>query len=452
MRVEEGTVIAEPSGAAPRAVRMLQGPAGSGVLEALLYRSSQLSALLVCRAPKSGHGWTELAEAWHAYQSAAAPTRAAVIGEVRLYYALYPGTRPWQELAEDVRKALPGDVSPDVPASVTQPAPGAYLWEPARGADHRPVRSLVLVAPDSEVARSDAWVWPAGDASLRPLPGYLWEMAKVRHEGRWFAAKVPGWRKEQMGMHEDVLSIMDASSLRETTDDDIALERTLRELQWRTALAAADEARLRVTATTVDAALANAREQLAGWPHSGTGPIGDDLRYGTWLAAEIADEIEGLHNAVAYAEPVTRAGMAGTEVRLRSLSDRTEYLMVVQTAAIGSVLVLLTAVQSIEYTWPLARSLRLPFVVVLALVALVLPIYAGRRPTAASPLRRPPRWLVLPVAGLAAATAWLAATVVSHLASGHPAPPPVSLAAAVLAAAVSAISLLFLRFRRDARP
>jgi hypothetical protein len=347
-------------------------------------------------------------------------------------YAIYAGPP-----AEQNAVAVACGLSADAAVQAT-PWPGAYLWEDSTGPD----RILTLAGPLLAWQQMEGWIWPAGRTLPAPLPALLWQAARLRQEEQTFTANAKEIRERLLALHRRAAGLLAAGLARRT-------EQAMLQLHWDTAHVAADEALLRAQTVTVEAIRS---ELAAADPDGRAGDLLDaDADLGHWLALEIADLADSAHAAVAYAEPVAGAVRAGDNYLVQSLAERTQYYITVQTAAIGALLVVLATVQSISYKWPTAEYLKLPVTVVLGLLALVIPIWAGWRPTADAPDRRTPRWLAAPAVTAAAAIAWLAATAVSHALTGHPAPATLSgpAAAAAAAAALVLVTVGWLRAARD---
>jgi hypothetical protein len=385
-------------------------------------------AMFVCR---SGTGWPDLRTRW----CATAPHVGEILGDVVLYLAHYPGVRrSWRTVRPVVEAGL-GTAVGDVP---TVPAPGCYLVEMVTADD---VRTLVLVGPAGRAARSERWVWPAA-VGVAPVPRYLWQANRLRHEQRVLADLRSDIRDRQTSVTAHVAAILAGGSGGGPAGAvDPTSEEELRHLQWSTAKAAADEARLRAQAVTVDAIVENSAGALPDWPTDGGGPFAADLARGRWLTAELSDEADRSQQAVALAEPITRAVLADNDFALRRLTERTDQRIAVQAAAIGAVLLVFATAQTISYRWPGAESLKLPFIAVLGLLALMVPLWAGRRP----PARAIPRWLPAATAVLSAATGWLLTTGISRIVAERPAPAFASITVAMTSAAVTLLALRLLR-------
>ncbi|HEY0534424.1 MAG TPA: CATRA conflict system CASPASE/TPR repeat-associated protein [Actinoplanes sp.] len=415
-----------PGGPWPRWLR--SSPAADRVYQALRYDNARLSAVLVCLAPAGADaGWADLDREW--------PDAGGdgYVGRVRLFYALYEGDGDEARLAKEVRTALPG-VPALVLSALVSAVDGIFLWETANSPADRADRVLVLLAPASAEAAADALLWPSGNAVLPPLPGYLWQMAIVRHEARRFAERRA---VSPPGALHDLAARFEAAE-RAGFPSAGERDRLLDTLQRRTALAAAGEAVLRTVRRTIDAAAANAGSFMT--------LSAADRDYTTWLLTEVDDAIGGQHDAVAYAEPLARVGLAETEKRLRDLGARSEWLTLLQTSVIAAAGLALAASQTLNYDWPTYRSLETPFIVAVTLLGLALPLGTA----ALSPLAR--RRLVvaaaIAAAGLGAALGWLACTWLARAHSRPPGHEKTLPAAAVLAAIAVAVGW-GLRKRRD---
>lgn len=410
-----------------RAVQSLVDPAPpsdpdrKAVRQALRYTTTSLDAFLVCLAPPDGSAdWRDLDRDWR--HAAGEATDEDCTGQVRLFYALYGGDEAGADLVAAADAALPdGLVVAD--DQLIEPVPGCCLWEVRPADPDRLERVFVLLAPTSREQVSDSWVWPHGDDRLRPLPGYLWQMAKIRHEARRFAERRS--QDRQSRLHE--LAARVERSERTYPEPSRAREERLGRLRRETALGAAEEADLRIMSRTVQAAEHDARAALLdwadilairdrhAWAEGLVGPVAADREYVAWLLSEIDDAADTAHNTVAYAESMAQIGAADLEQRLRVLSERNELMTAVHTSVLAAVGLLLAASQSLGFDWPIYASLRAPFIVSVAAGALLLLLAAGLRSA---------RWrrcgIGLGMAGAAASVAWFVTTLLFRWQSGQP--------------------------------
>ncbi|MCG5454502.1 BN6_48550 family protein [Micromonospora sp. PSH03] len=437
MSVEERASTLRPGGPWPRMLR--SAPEQDRIYQALEYVTARQAAILVCLAPKDSFvTWRDLDRDWR--EAASHVPDSECVGRVELFYALYDGDRELEWLRELVRDQLPSELAA-LAGEPAVPFEGCFLWEIDTDDENRLSRTLVLVAPSGRVSDSDALVWPNGNA-LPPLPGYLWEMANVRHEARRFADRRALSRPEVLYDHAERFEVA------ETSHPEIQAGRaeTLRELQREVALAAAGEAVLRTMHRTVEAAAENSRAWLAtaggkpaGSDHRRTdqlgGPIGDDLGHAQWLLTEIADEADTVRDTVNYAAPMARIGESEIDQRLKDLGERAETLTVLQTSMIVAVGLVLAASQSLDYPWPTYASLKMPFIAVVACFGLFLPLVTALRPTA-----RHRFWACVGLAGagLAASLVWMVVTWLARWRTGHPASSSTTAIAVVIAVALVA--------------
>jgi hypothetical protein len=392
--------------------RLRSAPASDRIYQALEYVSVRLTAVLVCLAPKHDTlTWRELDREW---RRVAAPfSDDECVGRVRLFYALYDGGADRDRLAAAASAALPGEPILTTSAVLDD---GICMWEAFANSDDRLERVLVLLAPSSRVAQGDALVWPAGNAAMPPLAGYLWQMAIVRHEARRFVERRATSQPDRLYENAEKHGIRSADQR----------EQLLDALQRETALAAAAEAALRTMRRTVQAAADNA----GAWHE----PIADDRDYVTWLLGELDDAVGGMRDVVGYAEPMGRIGLAETERRLRDLGARSEFLTILQTSVIAAAALTLAASQAINYGWPTYASLQTPFIVLMTFLGLAAPV--GTAALNLRARRALVRWAAVTVVGLGAALGWFLTAWLTRWQTGHPSHIMPSVAAAAVGAAV----------------
>ncbi|MEU5914588.1 CATRA conflict system CASPASE/TPR repeat-associated protein [Micromonospora sp. NPDC047527] len=447
----------------PRAVQSLDDPGPDhdpdrkAVRQALRYTTTNLDAFLVCLAPPDGSAdWRELDRDWR--HAAGEATDEDCTGQVRLFYALYDGDAAAADLVAAAHAALP-DGLVTAGDQLIEPAPGCCLWEVRSADPDRLERVFVLLAPTTREMVSDSWVWPHGDARLRPLPGYLWEMAKIRHEARRFRERRTQDRQSRL---YDLATQVERGE-QTYPEPSKTREERLRKLRRETALGVADEADLRFMSQTIKAAEHNARAWLLdwadtlairdrhAWAEGLTGPVAADREYVAWLSSEIDDATDMAHNTVAYAEPMAQIGSADLEQQLRDLSERNEVTTALQTAVLAAVGLLLTASQSLNYNMPIYASSRAPFIVSVAAGGLLLVL------AAAFPSARQFRWrfwVGMATAGFAASVAWFVTTCLVRWQTAQPPSPSVTgvcSAAAGVVAFVGWLARHLIRSRRELR-
>jgi hypothetical protein len=372
----------------PEASRTFGGADERGIYQAIEYHSARLTAFLVCLAPAGpGRSWRELDDEW--------PEEPGdYVGRVRLYYALYDGDPAVEEL--------------DGSDHMAELFPGCHLWEVTGGDDHRRDRRFVLLAPASEEQRSDDWVWPGGGYQLPPIPGYLWEMAKIRHEGRRFEERRSSLPAQ--GLTGRAARFEDAERAGTLVGEERGQE--LRSLQRDTALASAAAAALSTMRRTVQAAADNAEAIAPGLSAA-------DRAYVDWLLVEMADEAGTIEDAVRYAQPLAALATAAAEERQAALRERGQMLTLLQTAIIAAVGLVLAATQAIGYQWRTYKSVQTPFVIWVLFLGLFLPLVAATRPSGRY-AGRWRGWVLVSGAGFAASTVSLAVAWIVRWHTGKP--------------------------------
>jgi hypothetical protein len=428
--------------------RSFGGASTRGIYQAIEYHTTRLAAFLICLAPADGRTWGQLDREWR--EAAGTAAAAPCVGRARLYYALYDGGGSLERLEGLASQALAGQGGlarlTDAATRGPQAEPvdlmhrtelfvGCHLWEVAPGADSRRDRMFLLLSPASQEHRSDEWVWPGRGFRLPLLPGYLWEMAKVRHEARHF---------DEGRFSLTVPNLMQRARRFEAVERSKnwrgdARDEELRTLQRDTALASAGAAALRRMHRTVQAAADNAVAILGETSRNlADGVFAEDRAYADWLRVEIVDEADTAADAVNYAGPLAALATVAIE-------ERRQRLMVQQTAMIAAVGLFLAATQSISYEWRTFASLKTPFVIAVLFLGLLFPVVAMARPSGRDD-RQWRAWVLLAGAGFAASAAWFIVGWLIRRQGSAPASPVV---AAIAGAAGVVAALLTYRARRQ---
>lgn len=318
--------------------------------------------------------------------------------------------------------------------------------EVAGRSDDRRLRRIVAVSDPLRSAESDAWLWSRGDDLLPPFAAYLLHLAKIRHQLRVR-------ERYDQDVHVDQVSREADAAARDARRALVSPGPLSDLLDVRAVLAARTtgpaglaEVRTRLSdmRRTVEIAVSNARAPVA------TGLFADDLGLAEWFAQRLDDDVHYLETAAERVRDTLAALSASIDGALEKRREqlraedaahtlRRERLNLLQTAVIGSALMVLAAIQAFQYRPPVPRSVVPPVVAALGGATLLLATLAlwvrSDHPALA--------WTGRVTAGLTGAgLAWLAAAVVAHLATGHPAAPAVTLP---LAGASFAAGVLLLR-------
>jgi hypothetical protein len=175
----------------------------------------------------------------------------------------------------------------------------------------------------------------------------------------------------------------------------------------------------------------------------GTSPLADDRALADWFVTRLEDDALYVEAACDRTRDVAEiaATVIGHEQQeqRQAADDRRDRFGLLQTAIIGAVVMVLTAVQGLGYQVPLPGPLKAPVIAVLGALTLFLAAVVVRL---AAPDRGSQAWLSHGSGGLAgAATAWLAVASVWKATAHHAVPTGVTVALSglgfLLGAAVS---------------
>ncbi|GAA3017561.1 CATRA conflict system CASPASE/TPR repeat-associated protein [Streptosporangium longisporum] len=301
------------------------------------------------------------------------------------------------------------------------------VWEASGAPDDRRLRRFIALSQDDHLIESDAWLWSRGDERLPPFARYLLHTAKIRYQLR-----VRDDYDEEI--HLRTVTRDTDALLAEARNALLVDSRSLPGLLTIRARLAAHtvqstgltgvRTRLTEMSRTVEIAAANAR------PPSRHGLFADDLSLAEWFSHRLADDThyltaasERVHDIMSALSMAVEAALDQRREQLHAEESaavqRKERLNLLQTAIIGSTLMILAAVQAFQYRLPLPPSLQAPLIAVLGTLALLLATITlwTRSPGPAQ------IWTGRLTTALASATvAWLVTTVVAHLITGHPSP------------------------------
>jgi CASPASE and TPR Repeat-Associated N-terminal domain/CASPASE and TPR Repeat-Associated C-terminal domain len=396
--------------------------AGTGKHQAVLRQSHDAFCLAVLRSPGPGEpaGWPELDTEWTAVLGQ--PT-SGVIGSVRILQA---------RLADPAAVLDAGALGPVAESaageSVAEPRNGVVVsaaplgpfavWEAsdqppaAQSWDGRAHRRVVVVAPAARDPELSAWTWSRSDAEPTPFAHYLLHAAKARYELRIWPAGLGGreLRQQTDTAMRPLLDMVDeiAQTGRDPDVGDlVAASVPLARLQAGE-LGLVDRAsRLREVRRSVVIAARN-MALYAGADQS-LGLFAEDKALVEWLDRQLDHDATYLEAALDRARSVTALT---DQLVQRGLQRRQERFNLGLTAVIGAILMVLAAVQSLQYEVPIPKPVQPAVVTALGAFALLLSLVVLR---AAVPGRR--RW---PAAAVCAGTAlfgatlgWIAATVLA---------------------------------------
>ena len=424
---------------------------GAAIEQALVLRVHDVLSLVVMLAPQpfSRRGWRELDLSWSA--ASGDPVPGPVLGEARLYLALLggdhsggtadgpgggsgPGTAGGGHLISaaerEVRAAMPA--SPHAPeqwwrrgAATRQ---GFALWEASAAGDSRVQRRLAVIAAEKQETGLDEWVWTRGDAAVPAFGRYLLHAAKVRYELRVHAGgqAVRQLRNEADARVDGLLGLLaqqeEPGSVPPDEETLIAASTQLLAVQAGSAGLVQAVTRLREMRRTVQIATANMAAALGPFSAE-AGPLADDRALADWFARRLDDDAlyleaarERTRDVAAVTTTVVQHRLQQRQERLQQRQERgrqrQERFNLLQTAIIGAVIMVLTAVQALGYQLPLPGPVKPPVIAALGAMALLLASIVVR--LALSSGRQPLAWVSYAAAGLTVATlGWLAVTGIS---------------------------------------
>ncbi|MDQ0752035.1 hypothetical protein QF034_006266 [Streptomyces africanus] len=378
----------------------------TGTRQAMLYRLHDVVGLTVMLAADEGPGRTAeesaqvlraLERTWEEARARAASVRsdadtdASLLGSVHIHRSLSVpdgASRPDPALVgAGLRREL-------VPQSrLSRPVEtdtGLTLWEITRSGEMLSARRDLLIttlATDQQEGLLDDWSWYSEHGGLVPLTRYLIGAALIRE-------------KYRLRLDSDAALSERLDRLRRTGED---LTRQWRELTASTAARtttgrrvlarweciaeqaqqALEEERL-ASATNLDLRgmtrsleVASAGLRVLGANADGRPRVLDnDEELRLRLAAVLDDDVTYLGIA---REQVAEAARVATESAAQRLQSHQQYLSLVQTTVIGSVLLALTAIQALAYKLPVPVRLHAPLIALLGSSGLVLPLLVVRR-------------------------------------------------------------------------
>ncbi|MBO3738678.1 hypothetical protein J5X75_14215 [Actinoplanes sp. NEAU-H7] len=378
--------------------------------QAILYRLDDVLGVSVLLAPNDDRiGWDRLDG------RLPAPPDGA-IGTVAIRTALLALPRPWLRPALIARRL---GVHPDWAGAWCRTDGGVLTWELPSGTWTR--RHLLAVTGIRNEPAMDEWTWAGDRSGLPPLTRYLLHAAKLRYQRQVLESSMPSLRRAIVRADEGFRVLDQLLSTGEPPLAQLlAADRALTTAQADQSGLITALGDVRDMARTVHIADRNMTAALAGHvPGAPAGPPALDREHATWLREQLRAEETYLESAHHRTREISRLAAAVIDQRQR---QRQENLTLLQTSALGALLMALAAIQSLTYRIPLPGPLFAPVIAFLAAIALLLPSALLRWPGGPNATRR--RWPVPAGAALLGVTAgWLSGTVGWILATGHGAPP-----------------------------
>ncbi|WP_225075783.1 MULTISPECIES: CATRA conflict system CASPASE/TPR repeat-associated protein [unclassified Streptomyces] len=380
----------------------------AGARQAMLYRLHDVVGLTVMLSADEGPGRTAeqsaqvlraLERNWEEACSQAAAvgnggdaaTDPSLLGSVRVYRSLSvpDGTsRPDSALmGEGLRRELSPQSQLSRPVETEN---GLTLWEITRSGKVLSARRdllLTTVATDQQEGLLDDWSWHSEHGGLVPLTRYLIGAALIRenYRVRLDSAAALSEHIDRLRRNGEELTRkwqeLTMSSATRPAIGRRALARweriaeQARQALAEERLASATTHGLRTMTRSLEVASAGLR--VLGASADGRPRVLDnDEELRVQLAAVLDDDVTYLGIA---REQVAEAARVATESAAQRLQSHQQYLSLIQTTVIGSVLLTLTAIQALAYKLPVPVRLHAPLIAVLGSLGLILPLLVVRR-------------------------------------------------------------------------
>jgi hypothetical protein len=408
-------------------------------LNQVLFRKSHdvliLSAALAPRAATTST-WAELRRHWDSV--ATVPDTCYGMAQV------CQGLLRVGQVTQSELRPLARSLAPLVPAARTEPpwhdrgciaGDGLAVWETGPIDDGRRERQLVVIGPPGKDVLLSAWTWSTGRAATTPLTRYLMHAAKLRYEYRVWEesrASVKARRNEVSASAAAVLGQLrsadrglpfDAETVSKLLEPCYALEADVAHLVDM-------GSQIHQVKRTVEIAVANLSESAEPTHSPGKATMfADDQKLGTWLIAQLDDDITYLNAVKEGARDVVVAAQAALERRSAALNqaehEHRDKISLLQAVVISAAVLCLTAVQTLGYKLPLKGGVQSAAVAALSACALWLVIAITRLATSPSGTAGRVRRISWPiteslVAGVALATvgwaisSWIRLQLLSH--------------------------------------
>ncbi|WP_329184944.1 CATRA conflict system CASPASE/TPR repeat-associated protein [Actinacidiphila glaucinigra] len=378
----------------------------TGTRQAVLYRLHDVVGLTVMLAADDGPGRTAeessqvlraLERTWEEARAQAAAVRSeadndtSLLGTAHIYRSLSvpDGTSPPDSAF--VGEKLCRELSPH--SLLSRPVKtdtGLTLWEITRSGELLSSRRDLLLtteANDQQEGLLDDWSWYAEHGGLVPLTRYLIGAAQMRENYRVrldsaaaLSERLDRLRRTGEELTRQCRELTASSATRRGTGRRALArwERIAEQAQQALAeerLASATHHDLRTMTRSLEIASAGLRALGA---HADGRPrvLDDDEELRLQLAAVLDDDVTYLGIA---REQVAEAARVATESAVQRLQSHQQYLSLIQTTVIGSVLLALTAIQALAYKLPVPARLHAPLIALLGTSGLVLPLLVVRR-------------------------------------------------------------------------
>jgi hypothetical protein len=435
--------------------------AGSGVFDVFWMREHDVECVSLAMSSPAGveSAWRELHAGWVA--ATAHLSTGSLLGTVEIFSARTVEIEPVPAGEAGVAVAtgahLPGDPPTAHHTAGFATADGIAVWgvEPV---EPSAVRRLVAIAPNGADLALSGLIWTRGTPTLAPLTRYLLHRTKVDYELRiWQEANITDLRQRADATVRAVLtqistatdSISDAE-LRARQRNLTTMQTDERGLVETTALVRTMRQTVRIAAENMRMYRTHIQRSAAVSRQTGADDLFTrDRHLVMWFHQQLDHEaayLSALHDRVHHAGTLLDRELSARQTRLDDAErKRQERFGLLQTAIVGTVLMCLTAIQSLGYQIPLPGPAK-PAVVAalgaatfwLSTAAVRLALHGSQHQSTAL------RWLERVAAGSFAATVvWLLISWTTAVVDRNPVPPglTVSAAAAAFIATVAGVAV-----------
>jgi hypothetical protein len=376
-----------------------------------------------------------------------------LLGSVVLYLGLVPDDAAGSSPAlcgRRLRDQLPAPRDGEWPSSGECRQDGIVLWElpSGRTGPTQAHRRLLVVAPVAAEDAVDRWLWSDDRPGLVPFTGYLLHSAKLRYQHDVLVRDIAALRRA--AARADARGSALTAALSDVPLPVGALAGAaggLAALQADATALVTSLNQVRIMKCGVETAVASMAASLGPAVAAPSGDVLEtDRSLGRWVLDQLRNEETYL---AAAAENVTQVvGVASVVIEART-RERQEHLALLQTSALGFLVMALAANQSLQYPVRLPGALNAPVILLLASLALWLPGTVLHWPPGSSPYRGRRVTDRITIAPLAGAVGWLAVTAGWYAAGRAAAPWPVTAGAAACCAAASMLLVRSGRHREE---
>jgi len=389
---------------------------GPGVHQAILRLERDVYCITVMREPAAseGLGWAELDQQW---SDAVGSPFPGVIGSARLFLARLtdPATAPIPNpgLAAAVR-TCPADARAGAWWERGIAVSNKFaVWEASEPVDDRTNRHIVVVAGEGHDAELSAWTWTSGDDAMPRLGQYLLAASTTRYQLQIWNRDGDNFRRLRERTDDTILGLVAVVAGRVhgrhlSQAELVSASTQLDSLQECEIGLAQLSTSLRDMRRTVEITLAN-MTAFSGNPNVG-GLFADDRALAESFGTQLVDDATYLETTRERAREVSAVV---DQLVQRGQQRRQERFNLGLTGIVGAILMILAAMQSLEFKPNLPGSVKAAVIGMLGVLALLVSLVVLRY---AIPERR---WPAALVAGgfsiFVASLTWLGVVIASEV-------------------------------------